>query len=89
MTDRELEPLHDAAAGNLLFHTGRWGGPAGYRWRGPDGDEAGLVPSWQELELDRLRGLGLVVIEPGRGPFDRKVTVTERGIAALRMADAA
>ncbi|MQA64091.1 MAG: hypothetical protein GEU86_22145 [Actinophytocola sp.] len=89
MTDRDLIPLQDVAAGNLLFHTGRWGGPAGYRWCGPDGEEAGQVPGWEEVQLDRLRTLGLIAIETRRGPFDRKVTVTAQGLAELHLAQAA
>ncbi|MPZ00628.1 MAG: hypothetical protein GEU97_22165 [Actinophytocola sp.] len=89
MTDRELRRLQDVAEGHLLFHTGRWGGPAGYRWRGPDGAEAGTVPPWQEEELDRLRDLGLIAIETRRGPFDRLVTITSRGLSALHVPQAA
>ncbi len=89
MTDRELARLQDVAEGKLLFHTGRWGGPAGYRWRGPDGAEAGTVPPWQEVELDRLRDLGLIAIETRRGPFDRLVTITAHGLSALRVSHAA
>ncbi|MGH3951318.1 MAG: hypothetical protein ACRDSE_19735 [Pseudonocardiaceae bacterium] len=83
MTDRELLPLRHAAAGELLFHTGRWGGPAGYRWRGPDGTEAGLVPPWETEELDRLHDRGLISVERRLGPSDRPITATEAGIAAL------
>lgn len=83
MTDRELLPLQHAAAGELLFHTGRWGGPAGYRWRGPDGTEAGQVPAWEATELDRLHDRGWIAVESRLGPFDRPIKATPQGIAAL------
>lgn len=83
MTDRELLPLLHAAAGELLFHTGQWGGPPGYRWRGPDGAEAGQVPPWESEELDRLRARGLISVERRLGPFDRPINATDEGLAAL------
>lgn len=83
MDDKTLLPLHHAADGELLFHTGRWGAPPGYRWRGPDGDEAGQVPFWEADELDRLRELGLIAVEARRGPAHRRVTATPRGMALL------
>ncbi|MGH3519528.1 MAG: hypothetical protein ACRDQ7_19330 [Haloechinothrix sp.] len=83
MTDHELLPLRHAAAGELLFHTGQWGGPSGYRWRGPDGSEAGQVPPWEAEELDRLADCGLIAIERRFGPGDRPITATDAGIAAL------
>ncbi|MGH3951875.1 MAG: hypothetical protein ACRDSE_22615 [Pseudonocardiaceae bacterium] len=83
MTERELIPLQHVSADELLFHTGRWGGPAGYRWRGNDGEEAGHVPAWENEVLDGLEGRGLIEVQPRRGPSDRPVTITDAGIAAL------
>lgn len=83
MTDRELLSLRDAAAGELLFHTGQWGGPPGYRWRGPDGDEAGQVPQWEAEELDLLLARGLITVERRLGPFDRPVRATPAGLSVL------
>lgn len=86
MTDQELLPLHHAADGELLFHTGRWGCPAGYRWRGPYGEEAGQVPVEENEQLERLRDLGFIAIEDRPGPTPRKVMVTAQGLTALHAA---
>jgi hypothetical protein len=83
MTDHELLLLRHAASGELLFHRGSWGGPSGYRWRGPDGTEAGHVPPWDETTLDRLAEQRLITIEDRRGPLDRRVHITAAGIAEL------
>ncbi|MDV6012433.1 hypothetical protein [Haloechinothrix sp. LS1_15] len=83
MTDHELRLLRHAACGELLFHRGSWGGPSGYRWRGPDGIEAGRVPPWDETALDRLAEHRLIAIESRRGPLDRRVHITGAGVAAL------
>lgn len=83
MTDMELALLEQAAQGGLLFHTGSWGGSAGYRWCGPDGEEAGVVPRTQDLELERLQGRGLIEVTPRTGPLDRRVVATSAGLAAL------
>lgn len=83
MTDSELTLLQQAANGALLFHIGRWGGPAGYRWCGPDGQEAGMVPPAQDLTLEQLNARGLIAIMPRTGPLDRRVVATATGLAAL------
>lgn len=82
MNDRELQALEHTAAGELLFHKG-WGGAVGYRWRGPDGTEAGAVPTWETEALDHLAGCGLIAIEPRLGPSDRRVLLTPTGAIAL------
>lgn len=83
MRDRELQPLLHAANQELLFHKGTWGGPAGYRWRGPDGVEAGQVPLWEDNVLDLLADRGLITVEPRLGPADCQVAATPAGLAAL------
>lgn len=83
MTDRELIPLQHAAAGKLVFHTGRWGGSAGYRWCDQDGCGVGEVALWESDALDRLQGEGLIAIEHRNGPLERRVRVTEVGRSAL------
>jgi hypothetical protein len=83
MNDDEVRALRQVAAKELLFHRGTWGGPAGYRWRGPDGTEAGQVPPCETEVLDRLSGRGLISTERRRGPLDRCLTVTPAGMAAL------
>lgn len=79
--DRELLQL--AADGELLYHKGTWGDPAGYRWRGADGMEAGVVPPWEADHLDALADRGLISIERRLGPFDCRVTTTSAGRSAL------
>jgi hypothetical protein len=32
MDDRARRALEEVASGHVEFHTGAWGGPAGYRW---------------------------------------------------------
>lgn len=83
MNSQELTVLQQVAADELLFHRGTWGGPAGYRWRGPDGAEAGQVPQRDTDVLDRLADLGLIRAERRLGPLDRKVSLTPAGLAAL------
>lgn len=83
MNDRELLSLQHAAHGELLFHQGSWGGPPGYRWRGPDGAEAGRVPPWEDQTLESLEALGYLTIERRLGPADRLVLLTAAGHAAL------
>lgn len=83
MNIQELTALQHVAAAELLFHRGTWGGPAGYRWRGPDGAEAGQVPQPETDALDRLADLGLIRAERRFGPLDRNVSLTPTGLAAL------
>lgn len=83
MNDHELSALQQVAADELLVHPGTWGGPAGYRWRGPDGTEAGQVPQPETDVLDRLSTLGLVQAERRLGPLDRRLLLTKAGAAAL------
>lgn len=83
MNDRELSALREVAADGVLFHPGTWGGPAGYRWRGPDGSEAGLVPQRHTDALDRLTKLGLIKPERRLGPLARRLVLTAAGANAL------
>jgi hypothetical protein len=83
MNENQLQALRHVAANEVLFHRGTWGGPQGYRWRGPDGAEAGLVPQWESDALDTLASRSLIKAERRRGPLDRGVTITPTGAAAL------
>jgi hypothetical protein len=83
MKHDELTALRQVADREVLFHAGTWGGPAGYRWRGSDGAEAGLVPQPQTETLDRLTKLGMITPERRLGPLDRELTVTPTGTEAL------
>lgn len=83
MNRHERELLRHAADDELLYHKGTWGGPAGYRWRGPDGAEAGIVPPWEADHLDALVDSGLISIEPKLGPLDCRVTTTSEGLDVL------
>ncbi len=83
MNSHELNLLQLAADGELLFHTGTWGGPAGYRWCGVDGTEAGIVPPWEADTLDALADRGMIAVEPRLGPFDRRVSPTQLGMSIL------
>lgn len=83
MNDRELLSLQHTAAGELLFHKGSWGGPPGFRWRGPDGAEAGHVPPWEDQTLESLEARGYLTIERRLGPADRLVLLTTAGQSAL------
>jgi hypothetical protein len=77
MDDEARRALAQVASGHVEFHTGAWGGPAGYRWRGA----AGVMPLGCVLE--RLEAKHLIAVEPRLGPLERRVTVTSDGIAAL------
>jgi hypothetical protein len=79
MNDRARQALQQVASGHVEFHTGAWGGPAGYRWKGA----AGGVPIIWNGELERLEANHLIAIEQRLGPLERRVDVTSRGIAAL------
>jgi hypothetical protein len=79
MDDRARRALEEVASGHVEFHTGAWGGPAGYRWRGV----AGGVPTTWDGELERLEAKHLIAIEQRLGPLERRVSVTSVGIAAL------
>lgn len=83
MKNDELTALRQVADREVLFHAGTWGGPAGYRWRGSDGAEAGLVPQPQAETLDRLTKLGMITPERRLGPLDRELTVTRTGTEVL------
>jgi hypothetical protein len=83
MNDPELSALRQVAANEVLFHPGTWGGPAGYRWSGPDGTEAGLVPQRETDVFDRLATLGLVRTARRLGPLDRPLVLTPAGTATL------
>jgi len=83
MKHDELIALRQVADRQVLFHAGTWGGPAGYRWRGSDGAEAGQVPQWHMEVLDRLASQGMIAIERRRGPLDREITVTSVGTEKL------
>lgn len=79
MNDRARQALEQVASGHIEFHTGAWGGPAGYRWQGA----AGAVPITWGSELERLEANDLIAIEQRLGPLERRVSVTSHGIAAL------
>ena len=79
MNDRARQVLEQVASGDVEFHTGAWGGPAGYCWRGA----AGRVPLAWDGELARLEASHLIAIEPRLGPLERRVSVTTDGMAAL------
>ena len=83
MNDEQLTALQHVANNAILFHRGTWGGPPGYRWRGQDGAEAGLVPPQESDALDRLARRSLITTEQRLGPLDRGVTITAAGAAAL------
>lgn len=82
MNDHELNALSYVAANDVLFHRGTWGGPPGYRWRGQDGVEAGLVPPWATDALDVLARRGLIRTERRLGPLDVGLSLTPSGMAA-------
>lgn len=79
MDDRARLALEHVASGHVEFHTGAWGGPAGFRWRGVDG---GAPISWHDV-LERLEARRLIEIEHRLGPLERRVSVTTDGIAVL------
>jgi hypothetical protein len=79
MNDSARQALEQVASGHVEFHTGAWGGPAGYCWRGV----AGGVPITWNGELERLEAKHLIAIEQRLGPLERRVNVTSQGIAAL------
>jgi len=79
MDDRARRALEQVASGHVEFHTGAWGGPAGYRWSGV----AGGVPTTWDGEFERLEAKHLIAIEQRLGPLERRVRVTSDGLAAL------
>jgi len=79
MDDRARQALEQVASGHVEFHTGAWGGPAGYRWRGVAGD----VPIIWNGALEQLEAKHLIAIEQRLGPLERRVSVTSHGMAAL------
>ncbi|SDD10434.1 hypothetical protein [Actinokineospora iranica] len=83
MTEQERQALRHVAAGQLLYHTGLWGGPAGYRWRGQDGSEAGVVSPWETQALYSLTSGGLIAVEARTDPFARRVRITAAGMSML------
>jgi hypothetical protein len=82
MDERTLHALAQVASGDVEFHTGAWGGPAGYRWRGVAG---GSPIPWDGV-LERLEAKHLIAVEPRLGPLERRVRVTPDGIALLAAA---
>ena len=87
MTRNDLNALRHAAAGLLLFHSGLWGAPAGYRWAAPDGSSAGQVPQWESEALDLLERRGLVSIRPVIGARESAVAATALGRDMLSTVD--
>lgn len=85
MNDQELVALRCVAANEVLFHRGTWGGPAGYRWRGQDGAEAGVVPQWTADVLDALTRRGLIAPERCLGALDICIGITASGMDVLGM----
>jgi len=86
MDDKALQALEQVASGNLEFHTGAWGCPAGYRWCGVGG---GSVPTTWESVLERLEAKRLIAVEQRRGPLERTVNITSDGLTALASASLA
>jgi len=82
MDDKALQALEQVASGHVEFHTGAWGGPAGYRWRGV----SSWVPSTWERVLERLEAKRLIAVEQRLGPLERVVSITSDGLAALTSA---
>ncbi len=79
MDDKALAALEQVASGHVEFHTGAWGGPAGYHWRGVSGG----VPSTLQGVLERLEAKRLIAVEQRLGPLERTVRITSDGLAAL------
>jgi hypothetical protein len=75
--------LTHVAEGDVLFHNGLWGGPAGFVWADPDGTAAGRVPQWEGEVLMLAERRGWVAIGPGIGSHDAPVAVTDAGRAIL------
>jgi hypothetical protein len=82
MDDEALRALEQVASGHVEFHTGAWGGPPGYRWRGVGSG----VPSTLAGALARLEARHLIAVEPRLGPLERTVAITSDGLAALSRA---
>jgi hypothetical protein len=79
MDDEALAALAQVASGHVEFHSGAWGGAAGYRWRGV----GSCVPSTWEGALERLAAKRLIAVEQRLGPLERTVSITSAGVAAL------
>jgi hypothetical protein len=79
MDDRARQALEQVASGHVEFHTGAWGGPAGYRWRSAYG---GGPISWDGV-LEQLEARRLIEVEQRLGPLERRVSVTSDGMAIL------
>jgi hypothetical protein len=86
VTNEEIRALRHAAEGQVLFHNGLWGAPAGYRWSAPDGSSAGRVPQWESEVLDLLVRRGLIAVDPVTGARDGVLAATGAGLAALSAA---
>jgi hypothetical protein len=82
MDDKALQALEQVASGHVEFHTGAWGGHAGYRWCGV----GSVVPITWDGVLERLEAKHLIAIEQRLGPLERRVSITSDGIAALASA---
>jgi hypothetical protein len=82
MDDEALRALEQVASGHVEFHTGAWGGPPGYRWRGM----GSVVPSTWAGVLAQLEAKHLIAVEPRLGPLERTVNITSDGLAALSSA---
>jgi hypothetical protein len=87
MTDNELRALRHAAQGEVLFHNGLWGGPAGYLWAAPDGSEAGHLPQWESEALQLLERRRLVTVRRAVGARELAVVATTAGLDALSAVD--
>jgi len=79
MDDEARAALAQVASGHVEFHTGAWGGPAGYHWCGVG---SGVPGTW-ECVLERLEAKHLIAVEQRLGPLERAVSITSDGLAAL------
>ncbi|PPK70934.1 hypothetical protein V5P93_002794 [Actinokineospora auranticolor] len=89
MTETVLTALRDIADESVLFHSGLWGGPSGYRWASAEGTASGHVPQWEADAIALLVRRGLVRIEKAAGAQDDRVRLTTRGAGMLDYALAA
>lgn len=87
MTDNELRALRHAAKGEVLFHNGLWGAPAGYLWASPDGSASGHLPQWESEALHLLERRRLVAVRSAVGARDLAVVATDAGVDALSTVD--
>lgn len=83
MNTSELHALGDVANQVVRYHSGLWGGPAGYRRGKPADNSTDTVAAWEQSALDLLVRQHLVAFEPRLGVQDALVIVTDAGRRAL------